>query len=149
MSEDGSAILTEADIMRLMDVFYARIRRDEVLGPIFATKIEDTDADWTAHRAHIGDFWSSIFLRTKRFKGNPMLKHAAIPGLTPAHFTNWLSLFQVSAEKTLNTAQAAEIMIMARRIAQSLQMGLAINAEQNGKSDHPFQDFGLRRSKLG
>lgn len=113
-----------------------------MLAPIFATKI-DRD-DWEKHMDHIADFWSSIFLKTGRFKGNPMLKHAALKGLTPAHFSHWLTLFKDVTNRTLETEQAEAMQMMASRIGQSLQMGLAFNFEKTGQTDHPFKDYGMR-----
>ncbi len=139
-------MLTETDIQQVVHSFYARIRADDMLGPVFATKIGEDD--WDRHEAHIADFWSSIFLKTGRFKGNPMLKHAVIPDITPAHFKHWLCLFAQTTEQVLGSGQAKEMQLMAERIAQSLQMGLAFNHEKDGRTDHPFKEFGLRRSHL-
>jgi len=148
MSGAQTALLTEDDIHQQVRAFYKAVRSDEILAPIFALKIENTDAAWNKHTDHIADFWSSIFLKTRRFKGNPMLKHTLLPGLTPNHFAHWLSLFKQTAERTLKLEQSAAINQMAERIAKSLQMGLAFNLEKEGQTDHPFSDFGLKgRSK--
>lgn len=143
MSVSYPAVLTEADIARLLNHFYGRIRVDPLLGPIFASRIPDDDAAWDTHIAHITDFWSSIFLKTKRFNGNPMTKHIGMPDLTPDHFTHWLSLFKNAAAHTLTPDQAAAMYLMAERIAKSLQMGMAFNFEKAGQVDHPFTAFGL------
>jgi len=134
--------LNETDIKHVVQSFYTRVRQDELLGPIFATKIQG-DAAWDRHMAHIADFWSSIFLKTGRYKGNPLQKHIEVHGLTPALFSHWLALFQDTAARILAPEQAEEIHQMAQRIAQSLQMGLAFNYEKNGDTEHPFKDFGL------
>ncbi len=73
-----------------MHSFYARIRQDEVLGPIFNGLI----TDWDQHLAKLVDFWSAILRRTARFSGAPMPKHAALPGLSLELFERWLGLFQ-------------------------------------------------------
>ena len=134
--------ISEADIQRLVRAFYKEVQDDALLAPIFATKISPDG--WETHMDHIADFWSSIFLKAGRFKGNPMIKHAALPGLTPAHFTHWLALFKEVSSDVLEAESANAIQIMAERIAQSLRMGLAFNFEKTGKTDHPFADFGLR-----
>lgn len=141
--------MTESDITHLVNHFYARVRVDAVLGPVFARKIPNETAAWDRHIAHIADFWSSIFLKTGRYKGNPMLKHAVIGGLTPEHFSHWLDLFKTSAQQTLSDRDAGAVLEMAERIAKSLQMGLAFNAEKAGDFHHPFQDYAMRPSKLG
>jgi len=94
-----SAQISERDIQRLVRAFYKEVRQDEMLAPIFATKIGNDD--WDKHMDHIADFWSSIFLKTRRFKGNPMSKHAALKDLTPGHFSHWLALFKDVSNRTL------------------------------------------------
>lgn len=139
------SVVSEKDISRLVTRFYSRIRKDPVLSPIFTNKIGTTDSAWSAHTHHITDFWSSIFLKTKRFSGNPMTKHLALPGVTPHHFDHWLSLFEDTAMETLGHTKAADMITMAHRIAKSLQMGLAYNFEKSGQLDHPFTKFGLHQ----
>lgn len=138
-----SSPLDEAAIRAVVQAFYPRVRDDDLLAPIFALKIHNDD--WPHHLDHITDFWSSIFLKTGRFTGNPMQKHLGLPGLTPAHFTRWLSLFKDTAETVLTPHQATTMYTMAQRIAQSLQMGLAFNLEQSGAVDHPFAKFAIKR----
>lgn len=139
-----SAQISERDIQRLVRAFYKEVRQDEMLAPIFATKIGNDD--WDKHMDHIADFWSSIFLKTRRFKGNPMSKHAALKDLTPGHFSHWLALFKDVSNRTLETQQAQAMQTMAERIGQSLQMGLAFNFEKAGQTNHPFIDYGMRLS---
>lgn len=138
-------MFTEDDIKRLVTAFYARVRVDPMLGPVFAQKIPNDQDAWDKHMAHITDFWSSIFLRTKRFTGNPMIKHTTIEGIVPDHFTHWLDLFSDTAGQVLNPGQHAAVTEMAERIAQSLQMGLAFHMDKSGDTEHPFSEFGLRR----
>ena len=137
---------TPDDIQALTQHFYANIREDDLLGPVFTSKVPAEN--WDEHIAHIGSFWASIFIENPaiRFNGNPLAKHAAIEGITPAHFTHWLKLFETSARKTLNEDKAHEIIVMAHKIAKSLQMGLAFHAETiKGESDHPFSEFSTIR----
>ena len=134
-------IPNKQDINALVQKFYAAVRQDDMLGPIFATKIKPDG--WDSHIAHIATFWESIFLKTGAFSGNPLQKHLAIHGITPAHFAHWLALFQKTALEVLTPEKAKTMRDMAQRIAQSLQMGIAVNYEKNGVSEHPFKDFGL------
>jgi len=134
--------INDADIQLLVQSFYTKVRQDTLLAPIFATKIKDSE--WDSHIAHIASFWRSIFLKTGEFTGNPLHKHMEVQGLTPAHFSHWLALFQDTALDVLPSDKAQTIHAMAERIAQSLQMGLAFNYEKNGAADHPFTAFGIR-----
>jgi len=78
--------------------FYARIRADEVLGPIFERTI---GADWEPHLHKMFDFWSSVMLTSGRYKGQPMLAHMRLKTVRPEHFDRWLTLFPTDAGRSL------------------------------------------------
>ena len=134
--------IEEDDIRRVVRVFYTQVQKDEMLAPIFATRIGA--GEWDAHIEHIIDFWSSIFLKTGRFNGNPMRKHLGLETITPAHFTRWLSLFQEVSDRILEPAKAKAMQAMGNRIGQSFQMGLAFHHENTGDGPNPFAEFGLK-----
>ena len=114
--------VTEEAIRLLVDRFYARIRRDATLRPVFAAAIAD-DA-WPAHLEKMYAFWSSVMLTTGRYKGNPLAKHFAIPGMQPALFERWLALFNETADALFDDDISAEFRAKAARIAESLKLGL-------------------------
>ena len=115
--------VTEDMISEVVDTFYARVRRDEVLGPIFNRVVED----WPEHLAKLKDFWSSVLLMTGRFKGRPMAVHAAIPDIEPRHFEHWLALFGETVSELCPPAAAALFREKAAMIAESLQLGIAVS----------------------
>ncbi len=110
----------EAMIERLVHRFYADIRADPILGPIFEARIDN----WDAHLGQMCAFWSSVMLRTGRYHGQPMPKHARLP-VEGAHFDRWLGLFEASAQDVCGGDAAALFLDRARRIAQSLEFGVA------------------------
>lgn len=111
-------------ISRLVEHFYEGIRAHDVLGPIFAHRV----IDWTPHLARMKDFWASIAIESGRFRGNPMLKHIAIPDLTPAHFAAWLTLWDAAVADVVTNEAAADLFRdRARRIATSLQTGITLH----------------------
>lgn len=114
--------VTELMIRDLVHEFYARVREDAVLGPIFNAKIDD----WDAHLDKLCAFWSSVTLMTGRYKGTPMKAHAELPQIGPEHFRQWLALFRTTASEVCPAA-AALFADRAERIAESLQMGIAIH----------------------
>lgn len=114
--------VTEAMIHALVHAFYARVRTDPALGPIFVRAIAEDE--WPAHLAKLCDFWSSVTLMTGRFKGSPMQAHIGVDGIRPAHFANWLRLFQQTAEEVCPREAAAIFVEKSQMIARSLQMGL-------------------------
>lgn len=111
-------------ISKLVDSFYARVRDDDLLGPIFVQHI----VDWPHHLARMKDFWASIMLESGRFSGSPMRKHMAIGGLDAGHFARWQSLWDVTlAEVAPNKLVANRFREAAQRIGESLLTGIQID----------------------
>lgn len=108
-------------IDRLVDTFYARIRQDDLLGPIFAERIDD----WPLHLGRMKAFWRSILHQSAEFTGNPMAKHMAIPGLEERHFSHWLELFYATLRDLAEVPDAVPLVAKrARMIADSLLTGI-------------------------
>jgi hemoglobin len=118
-----AAGVTEEMIADLVDAFYAAVREDPVLGPVFEAAIGD---GWEAHLAKLRDFWSSVLLMTGRFKGQPMAVHAGLPEIDRAHFARWLDLFEETAASVCPAPAASLFVSKARIIGESLQAGIAI-----------------------
>jgi hemoglobin len=115
--------LTEPQLRTLVENFYATIRQDEALGPIF----NDIVQDWPEHLDRLTAFWSGVMLGSGRYSGNPMAKHVAIRSrLSPALFSRWLSLWGHSARALLPPDAAATIEATAARIAHNLQRGCGL-----------------------
>lgn len=112
--------ITEAMIEQLVRAFYAKVRADEVLGPVFDARIKD----WEPHLQQMFAFWSSVALMTGRYHGTPMVKHMRLP-VDAAHFDRWLGLFEETARETCPPRAAEHFMERAQRIASSLEMGVA------------------------
>jgi hemoglobin len=118
-----AAGVTEEMIAALVHAFYAKVRQDPELGPIFNSKI----ADWDTHLAKLCDFWSSVTLMTGRFKGAPMRAHVEVPQIVPAHFHRWLDLWKETAAELCPPQAAALFAAKAEMIAESLQLGIAVS----------------------
>lgn len=119
MAEEAEEVIcSETDITELVHAFYARVRKDPVLSPVFNAHI--AEQEWPPHLARMVDFWSSVLCRTGRYSGSPASVHIALPGLSMALFRHWLALFEEVALQHPNRALAEEIIPMSRRMAQSL-----------------------------
>ena len=112
--------ITEQEISALVDNFYARVRLDPVIGPVFNQAIHN----WDAHLDLLKDFWSTVLLTTGRYKGNPMLAHFPLP-IEPHYFGRWLELFRETARETMPEAQSAQVIARAEQIASNMQRVLA------------------------
>lgn len=119
----------EAFVSQLVEDFYADVRDDELLGPIFAERI----ADWPLHLERMKGFWRSILFNSGEFSGNPMLKHMVIPGLEERHFARWLELFYATLHALETEPGGASLVgTKARMIADSLLTG--ISTQRHGLS---------------
>lgn len=116
-----TALPDESDLQRLIPTFYARVRQDDLIGPVFNAAIDD----WDHHLDKLIDFWSSVMLTTGRYKGNPMaahLKHLA--ALSPEMFDRWLALWAEVTGEMLDAGAASAMQEKAERIAESLKLAL-------------------------
>lgn len=116
-------------IERLVRSFYDRVRADAVLGPVFEAHI----VDWEPHLARMCAFWSSVALMSGTYHGSPMARHLPLP-VDARHFDRWLALFEQAAEELCPPAAAAHFAERARRIAASLELGIAA---ENGTMPDP------------
>lgn len=119
-------------IDQMVERFYARVRTDAVLGPIFAERV----ADWPHHLGRMKAFWGSVLHQSGGFSGNPMMKHIAIPGIEADEFDRWLTLFaETLRDIERDPAATAMIAARARMIADSLLTGIRIH--RDGRLDAP------------
>ena len=88
MLEERKSI-TEAGIREMVETFYARVRDDGLLAPIFQARLSGS---WPAHMDRMVDFWSSVLLASGRYRGDPRARHRAIEEMRPEHFDRWLEL---------------------------------------------------------
>ena len=116
--------ITEDAIAALVDRFYASVRGDPELGPLF----EGAVREWPGHLARLTDFWSSVMLGTGRYRGQPLQAHTRLP-IEPRMFTRWLQLWGQAAEASFAPVPAALFRAKAERIAQSLTHGLFFNPD--------------------
>lgn len=126
---DGIEGVTEEGLNRLVTRFYARVRTDEILGPVFNDAVDD----WPEHLEKLTAFWSSVMLTSGRYKGTPMaahLKHRA--RLTPAMFERWLALWREATAAEMPDA-APLLQARAARIAQSFQLVLQLDPTSAGR----------------
>ncbi len=112
--------IDDSMIEGLVRRFYEEVRAHPLLGPIFATRIHD----WEPHLQRMCAFWSSVALMTGRYHGTPMAKHLPLP-VDAEHFDRWLALFEETAWRTCPAKAADHFIERARRIAESLEIGIA------------------------
>jgi len=124
--------VTEPMIQELVHTFYARVRQDQLLGPIFNEHVQD----WPEHLDRLCAFWSSVALMTGRYKGKPVPAHAKLPGITGRHFAQWLALFAKTARDVCPPAAAELFIDRSKRIAHSLQLAIALHRGEPAEVHH-------------
>jgi hemoglobin len=108
-------------IRNLVTAFCTRVRRDHLLSPVFERTIGKTDAEWTAHLAHLRDFWSSMMAAGCHYRGKPIPAHPRLPDLEPVMFERWLWLFKGTCTDLFEPAMAFAFQDRVNRIAETLR----------------------------
>ena len=111
--------ITDETLGVLVRAFYARVRRDPEIGPLFDAAVED----WDEHLERLTAFWSSVMLTSGRYKGDPLTAHRRQP-VQPAMFARWLQLWGKTTDDLFEPGPAAALQARADRIGRSLQLGL-------------------------
>ena len=122
-TRDGllNSTIDEDALRRLIGKFYARVRADDLIGPLF----NDAVGDWPAHLDTLVSFWSGVMLGSGGYNGRPLpahIRHA--DRISSASFDRWLSLWQRTTEEMFVSAAAKALQDKAGRIAESLQLGM-------------------------
>lgn len=113
--------IDEQSVSELVDRFYARVRQDDVIGPIFNESVEN----WDAHLALLKDFWGTVLLAQGRYKGNPMLAHFNLP-IREHFFDRWLGLFNETARDIFVPEAADKVVGRATQIAANMRRVLPL-----------------------
>ena len=92
------------DIQLLVDSFYATVRSNDLLGPIFNERIGDR---WTEHLQKMYRFWQTILLEDHTYFGSPFPPHAQLP-VDQIHFDTWLQLWHGTIDQYFQGKKADE-----------------------------------------
>jgi hemoglobin len=115
-------IRDKRDIELFVNSFYSKVRENELLAPVFASKIPD--AAWPAHLQRMYDFWNAILFAETGFQGNPMQKHMRLP-IEENHFNQWLVLFRQTIDELFLGPKAEEAKMRAESIAKIMNFKIA------------------------
>lgn len=116
--------ITREQIETVVKRFYARVRKNPTIGPVFLESLTDAREIWGPHEAKIAGFWANAILHERSYDGNPMMIHSGISALRPEMFDVWLDLFTDTLRQTLPEPTAAAWEALARRIGRGLRMGV-------------------------
>ncbi len=119
-----SNLQTRDNIEKLVRAFYAKVRKDDLLGPFFNQTIK-TEDEWEKHYILLTDFWTLNLLDIKGFDGNPSKAHHGVDkafkhSITTSHFDRWVELWS----KTIDDNFEGEIAERAKQRAQNMAKGM-------------------------
>lgn len=110
-------ISTSDDIRTLIDGFYDKVKKDDVIGYIFN---DVANVDWVSHLPKMYAFWEFLLLGKDSYAGNPMAVHQKLHQqvpLTEAHFDRWLALFHQTVDENFQGQNAEDAKSRSRLIA--------------------------------
>lgn len=124
--------ITAEEIDVVVTEFYARVREDETLAPVFFQSIPPLPKAWMAHEEKIAAFWRNAILFERSYNGNPQKVHGERDAIEPEHFAIWLDLFDEVLKEKLPSEQAAAWSNLAHRIGRGLKMGVVQSRAKYG-----------------
>jgi hemoglobin len=110
------------DIILLVDSFYKKVNKDELLSPVFNEKAH---VNWEEHLPVMYSFWSAVLFESNTYKGQPLTSHLELP-ITTLHFERWLKLFKQTVDENFKGEKAEEIKEKADSIAVIFQTKLGL-----------------------
>ena len=113
-------ITNRAGIKALIDLFYEKVRADEVIGYIFN---DIAQVDWEHHLPVMYQFWGFLLLDLPdAYRGNPIQKHFDLHARHPlkaAHFDRWLQIFQSNVDELFEGPTADQAKFRAFAISET------------------------------
>jgi hemoglobin len=100
------------EIKTMVNEFYGKVRKDDLLKEIFEERIQD----WTEHLEKMYRFWQTILLDEHTYSGSPFSPHAAMP-IGHIHFDRWQKLFNDTIDENFIGAKAFEAKKRAKMMA--------------------------------
>lgn len=116
------------DIKKMVDIFYGKVRKDSLIGPIFNDRIQN---HWPEHLTKLYAFWQGILLGEQTYTGFPFPPHAQLP-INKEHFDRWLTLFTETVDTLFSGPVASEAKNRAYKIAEIFQNKLEYIRNKSG-----------------
>jgi len=118
-------ITDRKDVSLLVNQFYAKVRADEDLGPIFNGII----TDWEEHLEKLTDFWEMNLFGKRIYDGNPMIAHQKADTLTgnkitPYHFGIWINHWFATIDNYFEGENADILKSRARKMQTLLMVSI-------------------------
>ncbi len=109
---------TREDIELLVNTFYDKIKKDEVIGFFFN---DIAKVNWNEHLPKMYQFWETLLFGQVSYKGNPMAAHFPIneiKAMEKHHFDHWLKVWTATVEELFTGTKAEMAIYKAQNISQ-------------------------------
>lgn len=118
------------DIKLLVNTFYDKVRKHDVLAPIFDAQIKDR---WPQHLEKLYTFWQTVLLEEHTYFDSPFPPHLKL-SLEHEHFEYWLKLFRQTIDELFCGEKADEALWRANKMAQMFEMKIEHYRNQQFKT---------------
>ncbi|MCV6629214.1 MAG: group III truncated hemoglobin [Flavobacteriaceae bacterium] len=125
MSFIVKTIDNKEDVAFLVDQFYAQVREEASLGPIFNAMI----GDWDRHLELLTRFWSMHLMFERNYTGNPIEIHRKVDRfvegtINEQHFGLWLNLWMQTIDTHFEGENAEILKNKARKMASFIHIDI-------------------------
>ncbi len=120
--------ITKENIRTMVNTFYVKILKDDIVGPFFIAKLGDdmSDEHWLPHLDLLVNFWASIALGDTDYRGNPFAPHTQLGELKRETFEQWLVLFSETLDEIYVPSVSAQFKERSTIIAGNFMRNLRI-----------------------
>jgi len=120
--------ITPENIRTLVMTFYAKLFKDDIVGPFFIAKLGDdmNSETWKTHLEIIVVFWSSLALGKPKYTGSLFVPHTQLGDIKRETFEQWLKLFRETLDEVYISPIAEKFHERAMIIAGNFMRNLRI-----------------------
>ena len=124
-----SETVDRASVEKMVRSFYAKLVRDEIVGPYFIRALgSDLGNDkWYEHFRTLDNFWLYMMEGDEGYMGDPFGPHAFIGKLSAETFERWLEVFNAHVHEHYTREIAEKFYrkseILAKRFMVNLEIG--------------------------
>lgn len=113
-------IENKEDIKLMVDTFYDKVNKDEMLSAIFN---DFSGVNWEKHLPIMYNFWNTLIFGGRDYKGSPFDKHVPLP-VNKDHFDKWIELFNENLDEQFEGEITNSVKTRAKTIALTFQYKL-------------------------
>lgn len=113
-------IQTEEDVELMVNSFYDKVNKDELLSYVFN---DFSKVNWKAHLPKMYRFWNTLIFGKQSYKGSPFDSHISLP-VNKTHFDRWIQLFDINIDEHFKGEVADNTKLRAKSIAYVFQSKL-------------------------